>query len=139
MIKKILLLGFLGTFLFSFEASAQEFNYNECMKRARNIGDAEMIRCNQTQTLIDLGIMQDMFDKMANDKDFKVLSNEELKRTYNAFVTYRNNYCKMYAFAQKGQFDDDEEFAHAKCMQELTRNTYLYINSVTNALYADLE
>lgn len=137
MIKKIALLSFFSLILFTGKVNAQAFNYKECMTRAENIGDSEIIRCNKTQTLVDAQVMQDMFDQIAADKEFTTLSKEDLKRTYNAFMVYRNNYCKMYANAYKT--DMSEEFGEAKCLQEITRNTYLYIFSVTNAMYADRE
>lgn len=135
MLKKTIRNLFILSLLISQPAFA--FNMTECMKKAKNIGIEEEKRCFEASTNSNMREIQISFNEIANDEEFTALSKEELKRTYDAYMVYRKNYCKLYAVGQSDTYNP--EYSEPKCIEELTSNFRLYMRSVTDGLYNNPE
>lgn len=131
MLKKLLTL-----LVFSFllmPSAAKAFDYEQCEKKATPLGIDEVAKCKHSQMLLDLKQLQDVYNTLANDKEFKIPS-AETKRMYDNWINYRNTYCKMYSITYP-YFNENYNKEH--CLQEQTKNAYLYMRAITDSLYND--
>lgn len=131
MFKKISAILVLSCFLFPNIANA--FDYEECEKRAMPLGHDEVSKCKHSQMLVDLKKVQDIYDVFANDKNLK-FSSTEIKKMYDNWIAYRNTYCNMYAASQP-YFT--EKYNKEHCLQEQTRNAFLYMRALIDGFYND--
>ena len=140
------LVAFLIVLFAANQASA--FNYDECMERARTIGDLEMAKCKHSQMLIELKELKQEYNDIAKDPKFTtIISQQDLKKMYNAWQIYRDLYCNSYAatieaknkeeLKESGTVSDNPEYYREHCLQEFTNNSKQYIQVMHNAIQVE--
>ena len=145
MFKKIFVSFFFLAVIFFSANKAEAFDFDQCMDKARQIGDLEMTKCEHTQTLIEQDTLKQYYNDIARDSKFKnIISQNDLKKMYNAWQIYRDIYCKTFSEAKRNANKPDEnisqeninneaEFFREHCLHEFTVNAKDYIFSLKEA------
>ncbi len=124
---------------------AEAFDFDQCMSRARQLGDIEMIKCKQTQIPIDLNALKQKYNNIAKDPRFKEsITPTDLKKMYNAWQTYRDIYCKTFSEAYRKNaieegstqvdINNSAEYYYEHCLQEFTVNAKDYMTALEGAV-----
>lgn len=131
--KKIAIFLTVAALMFPFTAHA--FDYQQCMNKANAYGPEEMAKCKRSQMLEDLRGLQSIYDTLAKDTDLKVMNRNEIKKMYDNWISYRDAYCTLYAAANTDYYP--EAYSKEHCLQEHTKNAYLYMRALVDLFYND--
>ncbi|MFV0626363.1 MAG: hypothetical protein ACK5N8_03310 [Alphaproteobacteria bacterium] len=145
MFKKIYTPILALTMLFSFAGKAEAFDYEQCMDRARGLGDLEMAKCKHSQTTIELNELKQDYNAIAQGPEYKtVISANDLKRMYNAWQIYRDTYCKAFingfrvasvnAYASQVELNNAADYYYEHCLQEFTSNAKDYMFALKSSV-----
>ncbi|MDD4557133.1 MAG: hypothetical protein PHE89_07430 [Alphaproteobacteria bacterium] len=132
---------------FSISKNVLAFDYEECMVKARIVGQSEMAKCKHSQMLIETEELKKAYNEIAKDSRFNdIITAQNLKRMYNAWLIYRDSYCNAYADtveksnkleqqANPGVTSDYlPEYYLEHCLQEFTKNSKEYIRVMYRAM-----
>lgn len=111
----------------------EDFDFEKCRKRASVVGEDEIAKCMSQETsrldqLIDI-----VYDNILNDPEFSGWNNGgtkfrgKLDDLHNTWVTYREDYCSLYAYSLDGYLGSNL-YNTERCRLDLSRKHYDYMN-----------
>lgn len=136
MFKKIVLPVFCLTMLFATSVRADEFE--DCYNKT-NFDDAGYQKCAVEVGRLYMGEIENVYDKMANDRFFEKWNNGNgmfkgnFKDLFDTWVAYRNKYCNLFAYTNNVYDGNSVEYHRAVCVYELTKAKKEQMKSIQSA------
>lgn len=119
--------------LFAAPSFAQSLNntnmsYEQCLQLAEG-NNIKMTSCTVAESNRILKILENKYDKMANDAQFKNwnqgagMFNGNFKDLYSAWLQYRDKYCSLYGYSMSPYEEPGNiaQLSGAECILELTK------------------
>ena len=103
-------------------------SYEQCLQLAEG-NNIKMTSCTVAESNRILKILENKYDKMANDAQFKNwnqgagMFNGNFKDLYSAWLQYRDKYCSLYGYSMSPYEEPGNiaQLSGAECILELTK------------------
>ncbi|MGN0913355.1 MAG: lysozyme inhibitor LprI family protein [Alphaproteobacteria bacterium] len=139
MMKKKLWISALMFTAISFPAYS--FNYEQCSAAAKD--DWGYAACMKTESNRLINLIKAEYDAIGKDSRFTVWNkgksqnSDNLRKLFNDWLSYRDNYCSLYTLSMSNYIGIDE-YNRQKCIYDITNQQYNDIKSIIQNADSDV-